>query len=275
MAKHARQLRYSHEAISQAFHFLCIYSERQKAVKTTGSSHKWWTHRAIFWTAALSHRLFSFWQRKLMSESIMLCFWLLHLQKKRQMGCCPWSARVYTSNYSPWPQTHLRLQCECFYGNKKITSGQCWSRAHLNQDKDMTRMYRDRQDQDQIKWHTYDRTWNMQTIGTPQTDLKDSHSHKNYQKTKFPSFISFITILYSGNLVMSLQLWSWNKILTLCPRPRHRVRMWLSLRRDFQEKVLRPDTRPKSFSRTDASQVVSQKSLLVLGFNKKFTSQRS
>lgn len=41
MAKHAKQLWYSHEAISQAFHFLCIYSAdkeqlKQQAVHTSG-----------------------------------------------------------------------------------------------------------------------------------------------------------------------------------------------------------------------------------------------
>ena len=40
--------------------------------------------------------------------------------------------------------------------------------------------------------------WNMQTIGTPQIDLKDPHSHKKFVHRKqndSSSFTSFIAIL--------------------------------------------------------------------------------
>ena len=71
MAKHAEQLRYAHEANSQAFHFLFIYSKDKEQLKKknkknpTGGSCKWWMHRTIVHTAALSHRLCPFWQMKI------------------------------------------------------------------------------------------------------------------------------------------------------------------------------------------------------------------
>lgn len=71
---------------------------------------------------------------------------------------------------------------------------QCWSEDHRNQHKVIikTRMYQDRdktnalRSWDQIKtktkagwiphWPTHDKMWNMETIATPQIDLKDPHT---------------------------------------------------------------------------------------------------
>lgn len=73
MAKHAEQLRYAHEANSQAFHFLFIYSkDKEQFKKTTGGSRKWWTHRTIVRRAALSHSHLD--KRKLTSESSLIFY---------------------------------------------------------------------------------------------------------------------------------------------------------------------------------------------------------
>ena len=103
MAKHAEQLRYAHEANSQAFHFLFIYSkDKEQLKKTTGGSCKWWTHRTIVRTAALSHRLYPFRQKKI---NVWEQPGLLFVEQKARPGlisCCPsklWLARVHTSNY--------------------------------------------------------------------------------------------------------------------------------------------------------------------------------
>ncbi len=88
MAKHAKQLRYSYGAISQAFHFLCIYSKdkeqlRQQAVHTSAGH-----------TAALSNRLYSF-QLKNINQPALFLF-LRFEKEKAKLGLKSCGQRLTT-----------------------------------------------------------------------------------------------------------------------------------------------------------------------------------